>query len=113
MPKTVTDDGGGQVDSGNVVVSFSAAGNYPLEIDYDYWFHSQRHMTVIVNGTNVPPLPGSVISNSQYRYVYRSSATGALSNPSPESPISGLSSLVNTVTATPSTDPQVDKIDFY
>lgn len=113
MPKTVTDDGGGQHDTASIVVTFTAAGNYPIEIDYDYYFHSGRTLQITCNGQNIAPLPGSVITNAQYRYVYRSSATGALSNPSPASAESALSVLVNKVVAVPSTDPQVDKIDFY
>lgn len=113
MPKTNTNDGGGQTDAGNVSVTFSAAGNYPIEIDFDFWYHSGRTLQIKANGINIPPLPGSVITQAQYRYTYRSSATGATSNPSPESPEQSLSVLANYVTPTPSTDPQVDKIDFY
>jgi hypothetical protein len=113
MPKTITLTGTGQSDSASVAVTFSAPGNYPLEIDYDYWYHSGRTLTVLCNGANIAPIPSSAITQSQYRYTYRSSATGAVSNPSPESPESALSVLVNQVTAIPSTDPQVDKIDFY
>lgn len=52
--------------------------------------------------------------NTLYRYTYRSSKTGALSNPSPPS-LAGFNLAVQSVdlTATASTDPQVDKIDFY
>lgn len=113
MPKLVTDDGGGQHDTASIVVTFSAAGNYPFEVDYDYYYHSGRTLVIQCNGIDIAPLPGSIITNAQYRYVYRSSATGALSNPSPASVQSSLSVLVNQVAATPSTDPQVDKIDFY
>lgn len=113
MPKTNTGDGGGQADAGNVSVTFSAAGNYPIEIDFDYWYHSGRTLQIKANGINIPPLPGSVITQAQYRYTYRSSATGATSNPSPASAEQSLSVLANYVTATTSTDPQVDKIDFY
>lgn len=117
MPKLITLDGGGQHDSATVTVSFPAAGNYPLEINYDYWYHSGRFLTVqyIVAGQtlNLQPIATNVISGAQYRYVYRSSATGATSNPSPPSMQQTVSVLANTISATPSTDPQVDKIDFY
>jgi hypothetical protein len=113
FPKLAVNDGQGQTDSASVSVTFTAAGNYPIELDYDYWYHSGRTLTVKVNGINVPPIPGATITQAQYRYVYRSSATGALSNPSPASVESGLSVLSNQVVAQPSTDPQVDKIDFY
>jgi hypothetical protein len=96
-----------------VAVTFSAAGNYPIELDYDYWFHSGRTLVVTANGANLAPIPGAVISSAQYRYVYRSSPTGALSNPSPPSAQQTIASLSNALVATPSTDPQVDKIDWY
>jgi len=113
IPKTVTLDGAGQVDTGNQAITFSAAGNYPIEFNYDYWYHSGRTLTVKCNGTDIPPIPSAVITNAQYRYTYRSSATGATSNPSPASVESPLSVLANNISATSSTDPQVDKVDFY
>jgi len=105
-------DGGFNIDV-TVPVTFSAAGNYPLELDYDYWFHSGRTLQVTANGANIPPIPGAVISSAQYRYVYRGSATGAQSNPSPASAQQNLAVISNALTATPSLDPQVDKIDWY
>ena len=113
LPRVAIPSNTGTVISGNVQVNFSAAGNYPIEIDYDYWYHSGRTLTVSVNSQPILPLGNSSITQAQYRYVYRSSATGALSNPSPESPESSLSVLSNTVQATFSSDPQVDKIDYY
>lgn len=117
MPKTITPDGGGQVDTASVNVTFPAAGNYPFEIDYDYWFHSQRRLIIqtIVSGSTIDlqPISSNVIAGAQYRYVYRSSATGAVSNPSPASSQQNVSVLANSISATASTDPQVDKIDFY
>jgi hypothetical protein len=113
FPKKAVNDGQGQTDTAVVSVTFSAGGNYPLEIDYDYWYHSGRTLAVKVNGIDVPPVPGSTITQAQYRYVYRSSATGAVSNPSPPSTASGQSALANKIMASPSPDPQVDKIDFY
>jgi hypothetical protein len=96
-----------------VPVTFSAAGNYPIELNYDYWFHTGRTLIVQANGADLAPIPGAVIASAQYRYVYRSSATGAKSNPSPPSPQQSLAALSNALVATPSTDPQVDKIDWY
>ncbi len=113
MARVSTNDGGGQTLTGQVSVNFPAAGNYPIEIDYDYWYHSGRHLTIKANGINIPPIPGSTITQAQYRYTYRSSATGATSNPSPASAESSQSVLANQVVAVPSSDPQVDKIDFY
>jgi len=115
IPVTRTNPGGGLSIGGpyTITVTFSAAGNYPFEIDYDYWYHSGRDLVIQCNGLNIPPIPGTVISQAQYRYTYRSSATGAVSNPSPPSPEETLAVLANTIVATPSSDPQVDKIDFY
>jgi hypothetical protein len=94
-------------------ITFSAAGNYPIEFDWDYWYHLPRGLVVYCNGQNIPPIPTTTITDAQYRYTYRSSATGATSNPSPESAETGLSVLANNVTAVPSLDPQVDKVDWY
>jgi hypothetical protein len=113
MPRLYTSTSGGPHITASIAVTFSAPGNYPIEIDYDYWYHTGRTLTVQANGADIPPISGSVITEAQYRYVYRSSATGALSNPSPESPESSLSVLANTVQAVGSPDPQVDKIDYY
>jgi hypothetical protein len=113
LPRTATNDGGGLTVTASIAVTFSAAGNYPLEVDYDYWYHSGRTLQIKANGLNIPPIPSSAITEAQYRYTYRSSATGATSNPSPASTEQSLSVLANQVTATVSTDPQVDKIDFY
>jgi hypothetical protein len=96
-----------------VALSFSAPGNYPIEIDWDYWYHSGRILEMLYGGVGLLPIPGTVISSAQYRYTYRSSATGATSNPSPESAEQGFSVLANSLAATPSPDPQVDKIDWY
>jgi hypothetical protein len=113
IPRLVTLDGGGQTDTASIPVTFSAAGNYPLEIDWDYWHHSGRTLKIQVNGQDIPPIPQSVITQAQYRYRYRGSQTGAKSNPSPASPEQSLSVLANTLTPSPSPDPQVDKIDFF
>ena len=42
-----------------------------------------------------------------------SSTTGALSNPSPESGVQLTPVLANQVSSAYSTDPQVDKVDYY
>jgi hypothetical protein len=97
----------------NVVLNFSQAGNYPFEIDWDFWYHFFAQLTLKCNGQDILPVSAAVITEAQYRYTYRSSKTGATSNPSPASMEQTLSVLANTVTATPSTDPQVDKIDWY
>ena len=118
LPRDTQIDGNGY-SFGNfaVNINFSQPGNYPIEIDWNYGddMHATpaRTMYVQCNGQNIAPLPATVITAAQYRYTYRSSATGATSNPSPESLEQVFSVLANTLTPTPSTDPQVDKIDWY
>ncbi len=102
-----------------VVVYVPTAGIYPIEVDYDYWNHSGRILLLMASPTPsatptiIPPLPSSVRQDVQYRYVYRSSATGAQSNPSPESSAQALPVLANTVTSYWSPDPQIDFVDYY
>ncbi len=103
----------------SVIVSVPAAGIYPIEIDDDYWFHSGRILllegspTAGAAVTIIPPLPANVRQQVQYRYVYRSSATGAESNPSPESTAIAIPVTSNTVTSYWSNDPQIDVVDYY
>jgi hypothetical protein len=102
-----------------VVVSFPSAGIYPIEIDYDYWFHSGRILLLEASPTPggsptiIPPLSASIRQQVQYRYVYRSTATGAQSNPSPESTAESVPVTANTITSIWSPDPQVDVVDYY
>ncbi len=110
---------GGNYARTTVVVNVPAAGIYPIEIDYDYWYHSGRILLLMVSptpgasATIVPPLSSNVRQQVQYRYVYRSSATGAVSNPSPESTAQSVPVTANTVTSLWSSDPQVDVVDYY
>jgi hypothetical protein len=115
---------GGKIQQTTVVVSVPAAGIYPIEIDYDFWYHSGRILLLMatpyagaVTTDNpisiIPPLPSNVRQDTQYRYVYRSSATGALSNPSPESAAETIPVAANTITSLWSNDPQVDVVDYY
>ncbi len=110
---------GGIYAASTVVVHFPSAGIYPIEFDYDFWFHSGRIFIVMASPlplgtpTIIPPLPSSVRQETQYRYVYRSSATGAVSNPSPETSPETVPVTSNTVTSYYSTDPQVDVVDYY
>ena len=106
-------NGGGPATTISVSVSFPGAGVYPIELDYDYWFHSGRTLTLKCNGDDIPPLSGSVKSDVSYVYVYRSSKTGATSNPSPQSPLQSIPAIANTITPIFSPDPQVDKVDYY
>ena len=110
---------GGDYARTTVVVSFAAAGIYGIEIDYDYWYHSGRILllqgspTPGASPTIIPPLTRGVRTNVSYAYKYRSSPTGAQSNPSPTSTPETLPVLANTITVVYSPDPQVDKIDYY
>src|SRR6202043_2938532 len=118
MPRTTQIDGNGySFGSLSVPVTFSQAGNYPIEIEWNYGndMHASpaRTLFLLCNGQHIAPLPGTVIANAQYRYTYRGDQTGATSNPSPPTPEQTLAVLSNTLTATPSTDPQVNKIDWY
>jgi hypothetical protein len=113
MPCLTTNQSWGAQEDQNVIVTFPAAGIYPFEIDYDFWYHSRRTLTIYVNGANLNPLPDTIIVDAIYRYVYRSSATGAVSNPSPASTAVNLPVSSTTITPVPSSDPQVDKIDWY
>ena len=108
-----------------VVLHFAAAGIHAIEIDYDYWYHAGRILLLMASSkaattagavttpTIILPLSNSVREQVQYRYVYRSSATGATSNPSPESTAEAVPVQANTITSLWSNDPQVDKVDYY
>lgn len=102
-----------------VVVNFGAAGIYPIEIDYDYWYHAGRILLLQASSTPggspgiIAPLPANVRTNVSYAAVYRSSLTGAQSNPSPTSTPETIPVLANTISAPYSPDPQVDKVDYY
>ena len=110
---------GGDYAETTVVVSFSAEGIYGIEINYDYWYHNGRILmlegspTPGVSPTIIPPLTQSVRTNVSYAGKYRSSLTGAQSNPSPTTTAQTSPVLANTVELPYSPDPQVDKCDFY
>ena len=114
-----TSGSGGDYAQTTVVVSFAATGIYGIEIDYDYWYHSGR--ILLLMGSPAPGDPPGIIppgkanqrQEVQYRYVYRSSATGAQSNPSPESAAITLPVSANTITSIWSPDPQIDVVDYY
>lgn len=38
------------LNTDNFVIAFNAAGNYTVEIDYDYWYHSGQVLQVLANG---------------------------------------------------------------
>ena len=104
------------------VVNVPAAGSYPIEIDGDYWYHSGRIFLLMctagpagaVSSTGIiPPLPIGIRENVSYACKYRSSATGAVSNPGPVTTPQLTPVLANQVSCPFSNDPQVDKVDYY
>lgn len=120
LPKEqYTSGSGGNYAKATVVVNVPAAGIYPIEIDFDYWYHSGRILILMASptagagATIIPPLPSSVRQNTQYRGVYRSSASGATSNPSPASSVEAVPVTANTISLPYSTDPQIDVCDYY
>lgn len=48
---------GGVQYTDTVVINFPIAGTYPVEIDYDYWYHSGQVLEITVNGNNIIPSP--------------------------------------------------------
>lgn len=120
LPRELYTSGlGGLFARATVVINVPAAGIYPIEVDFDYWFHSGRILLISASPTPggsptiIPPLPANVKQEVQYRYVYRSTATGAQSNPSPESTAESIPVTANTITSLWSNDPQVDVVDYY
>jgi hypothetical protein len=105
--------GGGITGDSSVVVTFPAAGIYPFEIDWDYWFHSGRTLVMTIDGSTVLPITTDVLVNAQYRTVGRSSFTGALSNPSPATVASALPAQSVVLTPDYYSDLQVDLVDYY
>lgn len=105
-----------------VSITFPASGSYQVEIDWDYWYHSGRCLYMLLGSFDslptpptgvIPPLPSGVRTGVSYRAKYRSSPTGAVSNPSPPSNPQLTPVLDNTVSCAYSPDPQVDKVDYY
>lgn len=100
-------------------LTFASAGVFGIEIDYDYWYRTGRILLLSMSPSPGAP-PGIIPTGAanqrqqvQYRYVYRSSATGATSNPSPESAAITLPVSSNTITSMWSPDPQIDLVDYY
>ena len=128
LPRTPFTSGvGAKVGVSTIVVNVPAAGIYPIELDFDYWFHSGRILLLMASptagagATIIPPLTGGGASASsagikeqvQYCYVYRSDATGATSNPSPSSAAETVPVISNAITSFWSPDPQVNWVDLY
>ena len=105
-----------------ITVTFPTAGVYAFEFDWAYWYQNDgrppRQFGVLASPTpgaptaNIPPLAGARI-NEEYWCKYRSSKTGAQSNPSPASILQLTPTVANTVSSPWSPDPQVDKVDYY
>jgi len=114
-----TPNGSGGAVTQTIQVTVPAAGIYPYEFDWDYYYHTGRSLIVEVAPTPgaavalLPPLPQGVRTNVQYWAKYRAAETGAQSNPSPPSPNQQTPVLANTVQSPYSTDPQVTKVDYY
>lgn len=112
-------DEGGQCTQSVLTINFPAQGTYPIELDYDYWFHSGR--ILLLQGSPVPgaapaiiaPISSTATTNNSFVYVYRSSLTGAASNPSPPSTPIATPSTGAVVGSEWSPDPQIDKVDYY
>jgi len=112
MLVTVPDGDHGAVST-TLVVTFPAQGVYAMEADWDYWKHTGRKLIIQIGGADIPPLQEGVRTDTSYVGVYRSSQTGAVSNPSPASVQSSLPVLSATVSIPWSSDPQVDRVDYY
>ena len=100
-------------------LNFPSLGVYQFELDWDYWYHSGRQLQVTMAATPggsavlIPPLPQAARTNVSYAVKYRSSKTGAPSNPGPSSSVEQVPVLANQVTSPYLTDPQADLADYY
>ncbi len=114
-----TPNGAGGAVTNTISVTFPAAGIYPFEIDWDYWYHSGRSLIVEMAPTPgaavalIPPLPMGVRTNVQYWAKPRATETGAQGNPGPASTIQQTPVLANLITSPYQTDPQVTVMDYY
>jgi hypothetical protein len=108
-----TPNGTGGAQTTTIIVTVAASGTYDIEIDWDFWYHAGRSMTMTANGAVIPPISQAVRTNVVYWAKYRSSVTGAQSNPSPASSAQSTPVVDNTVSVPFSPDPQVDKVDYY
>ena len=109
----------GECTQSVLTINFPAQGSYGVEIDYDYWYRHGR--ILLLQGSPVPggavaiipPINSTATTNNSFVYVYRSSLTGAKSNPSPASDPISTPTTGAVVGSTWSPDPQVDKVDYY
>lgn len=105
---------------GQVIVQLQLSqGVHGIEIDFDYWYHTGRILLLTAaptpggSPTIIPPLTQAARTNVSYAGKYRSSLTGAQSNPSPVTTAETTPVLASTVSLPYSPDPQVDKCDYY
>ncbi len=115
---SVPNGSGGSVTQ-SFAINVPAMGVYSFEGDWVYWYHTGRSFIIKISPTPgaavalVPPLPQGVRTNVSYGGKYRSSVTGAGSNPGPTSTPQVTPVLANTIMMPYSPDPQVDKWDAY
>lgn len=107
-------NGGGAQQTTTLDISIPAGGgSFQFEIDWDFWYHAGRSLVMTIDGAVIPPITSGARSNVSYAFTYYASGTGAESNPSPSSDPQITPVLDNIVTPTYSTDPQVDKVNYY
>lgn len=117
---------GGNYAQTTIVAEYVSAGTFGIEIGYDYFSRpsttpppSGRILLLTASPTPgasptiIPPLTQAVRTNVSYAGRYRSSLTGAKSNPSPFTTPQTIPVLANTVSLPYSPDPQVDKCDYF
>jgi len=108
-----TPSGGGGAITQTISIIVPGTGSYQVELDWVYWKNSGRSLIMTCNSAVIPPLPQGVRTGVIYYAKYRSSLTGAQSNPGPASTEQVTPVLDNTVSCEYSPDPQADKVDYY
>lgn len=84
IPVSISNDGRGYSCTASESITFTTAGFYDIELDYDYWYHSGRTLTLKCNGLDLLPV----------------TTTTSVA-------------IVNEIGISPSSDPQVDQIHVY
>ena len=122
LVRIIQSGNGGNYGRTNVIINVPSAGIYPIEVDYDYWYHSGKNPVDYGDSyaVNYPKQCYDHSTTSIERQAGNSvplciqvSATGATSNPSPESMAETIPVAANTITSLWSNDPQVDVVDYY
>jgi hypothetical protein len=65
LPAAQSGGEGGQQGNSQVPVTFNAAGIYPLEGDWDYWYHYGRTFQITSNGGTIAPIDSIPLNLSQ------------------------------------------------